>query len=96
LIAAGLVTDPHPSQFLNQPILDHPVHPVVWGAIPLVSKKRILANVFCVKCESPAQMVDFSGKLEKHADLILTGKCSVCGHKVVRLLETSEIRNENN
>ena len=69
---------------------------VVWGVIPLAAKKRILANVFCVKCQGSAQMVDFTGKLEKHGDLILTGKCGVCGHKVVRMLETSEIRNENN
>ena len=69
---------------------------VLWGAIPLAAKKRILANVYCVKCRGSVQIVDFTGKLEKHGDLILTGKCAVCAHEVVRMLETSEIRNENN
>lgn len=39
-------------------------------------------------------MVEFTGKEEK-ADVVLTGRCAKCGGKVVRILETSEDRVEN-
>ena len=69
---------------------------VLWGAIPSAAKKRILANVFCGKCGSSRPIVNFTGNVEAHGDLILRGSCAVCGHDVVRLLETSEIRVQNN
>jgi hypothetical protein len=69
---------------------------VLWGAIPSAAKNRILANVFCGKCGGSRPIINFTGDVEDHGDLILRGSCAVCGHKVVRLLETSEIRNENN
>lgn len=69
---------------------------VLWGVIPLAAKKQILANVYCVRCGGSVQIVDFSGEVEEPGDLLLKGKCAVCGGEVVRMLETSEIRNENN
>ena len=69
---------------------------VLWGAIPLAAQKRILANVFCVKCRGAVQITNFTGDVEKNGDVILKGSCAVCGHEVVRVLETSENRNENN
>jgi|GEM_PF-946815 len=69
---------------------------VLWGAIPLAAKQQILANVFCVTCQGIVQMVNFKGKLDKRGDVILKGSCAVCGHRVVRVLETSENRNANN
>jgi len=69
---------------------------VLWGAIPLETQERILKNVFCVKCRTAVQIVNFAGTVEKNGDLILKGSCAVCGHEVVRSLETSEVRNENN
>jgi hypothetical protein len=62
---------------------------VLWNSIPREARERILKNVFCVKCCGPAEMIEFSGR-EKHGDIILTGSCAKCGHKVVRVVETSE------
>ena len=69
---------------------------VLWGAIPIEAQKRILAAVFCSKCLTSVQIVKFTGKVEKHGDVILKGSCAVCGHKVVRVVETSENKIENN
>ena len=68
---------------------------VLWGMVPREAKERILKNVFCVRCKGAAEMVKFRGKVEK-GDVVLTGSCAKCGHKVVRVLETSEARTENN
>ena len=62
---------------------------LLWGSIPREARPRILKNVFCPKCCGPAEMVKVSGK-EKNGDIILTGSCAKCGHKVVRVVETSE------
>ncbi len=69
---------------------------VLWGAIPLEAQERILKNVFCIKCRTAVKIVNFTGTVEKNGDLILEGSCAVCGQKVVRVVETSEVRNENN
>ena len=69
---------------------------VLWGPIPVAAKKRILAKVFCVKCRKSVQIVNFTGDVDKRGDVILKGSCAVCGREVVRVLETSENRSENN
>ena len=62
---------------------------VVWSAVLPHQKEKVLKNVFCAKCGGVAEMVKFSGKMEK-GDLILRGSCKKCGGKVVRLIESSE------
>ena len=69
---------------------------VLWGTIPLAARKRILANCFCVKCLTSVQIVNFKGDVKMNGNVILKGSCAVCGYEVVRILETSEIRIENN
>ena len=69
---------------------------VLWGAIPIVMQEKILNNVYCVICQTSVSIVNFAGNVDGHGDLILTGSCEVCGQKVVRLLETAEIKNKNN
>lgn len=69
---------------------------VLWGAIPLETQKRILMNVFCVACRKAVQIINYTGNVKKNGDLFLEGSCAVCGHEIVRTLETSENRNENN
>jgi len=68
---------------------------VLWGTVPKGAKERVLKNCFCTQCKGAAEMVDFKG-VEKKGDLVLTGSCARCGHRVVRVLETSEARFENN
>jgi hypothetical protein len=69
---------------------------VLWGTIPPKAQKRILNAVFCVKCRTSVQIVNYTGDVQKNGDLLLKGACASCGHEVVRLVETSEARNENN
>jgi hypothetical protein len=71
-----------------------PMAEALWSIIPNRDREKILANVFCRKCREAVQMVDYTGTAEK-GDLILEGKCAGCGHKVVRLVETSEMRPPN-
>jgi hypothetical protein len=68
---------------------------VLWKAIPLEVQQRVLKNAFCLKCRTVVQIVNFTGLIDMD-DLILTGSCAVCGDQVVRSLETSEFRKENN
>jgi hypothetical protein len=62
---------------------------VLWGTIPREARERVLKNVWCVECRGAVEMVRFTGE-EKNGDLILSGSCAQCGHKVVRVVETSE------
>jgi hypothetical protein len=68
---------------------------ILWGTIPAWAKDEILKNVFCVKCRSSVEIVDYTKK-ERRGDLILKGRCGVCGHEVVRVVETSEAPPPNN
>jgi len=62
---------------------------VLWGTIPREARERILANVFCGKCRDSVTITKFTGE-EENGDVILKGACAKCGHKVVRVVETSE------
>ena len=68
---------------------------VLWGTIAKEARDRILANVFCVKCDGPATMTNFTGE-ELKGDVHLKGSCAKCGHEVVRVVETSERDNSGN
>ena len=68
---------------------------ILWGTVPKEAKERILKNVFCPQCAGPAEMLRFKGA-EMKGDVVLTGSCAKCGHKVVRVLETSELPIRNN
>ena len=68
---------------------------ILWSAISKENQQRVLKNVFCGKCRTSVEMVQFTGKVE-HGNIILEGSCAVCGGKVVRLLETSELDEQRN
>jgi len=57
-----------------------------WGRVPKSAQAQILQNVFCVKCADSVPIILESAKM-KRDDLILRGKCKVCGHEVCRLVE---------
>jgi hypothetical protein len=67
---------------------------LLWYSIPANAREGILENVFCAKCKG-SEMVDYSGS-EKNGDLVLEGSCANCGHRVVRVVETSEAPPPNN
>ncbi len=57
-----------------------------WSKIPEWAQTKILENVFCTGCSTSTSIILESAKMQK-ADLILRGKCKVCGHEVCRLVE---------
>ena len=66
-----------------------------WGGIPVAMQKRILKNALCAKCNILVEIVDYTGTVE-NGDLILDGSCAVCGHAAARVVETSQMKHENN
>jgi hypothetical protein len=68
---------------------------ILWGTLPAWAKEKILKNMFCVRCRTSVEIVDYT-KRERRGDLILEGRCGVCGHEVVRVVETSEAPPPNN
>jgi len=68
---------------------------ILWSAISKENQQRVLKNVFCGKCRTSVEMVQFTGKVEQ-GKIILEGLCAVCGGKAVRVLETSELDEQRN
>ena len=68
---------------------------ILRSTIPAWAKDKILKNVFCVQRRTSVAIVDYSKK-ERRGDVILKGRCGVCGHTVVRVVETSEAPPPNN
>lgn len=62
---------------------------LLWSIVPRGARGRILKNVFCTRCRTSVEIVNYKGA-EKKGDVILTGSCKLCGHQVVRVVETSE------
>jgi hypothetical protein len=71
-----------PEQFI-------PEAAILWSAISKVNQQRVLKSVFCGKCLTSVEIVKFTAKMD-HGDILLKGKCAVCGGKVARVVETSE------
>ena len=67
---------------------------LLWSIVPKDARAQILKAVFCTRCRTSVEIVDYKGT-EKNGDVVLTGSCKVCGHKVVRVVETSEQRTNN-
>ena len=57
-----------------------------WNKIPESIQKKILDNVWCSNCSGSATIILESAKMEQK-DLILRGKCRVCGQEVCRVVE---------
>jgi hypothetical protein len=60
----------------------------LWDTIAPVHQERILENVFRTRCAGSVGMVHYTGTV-KQGDIRLEGQCAVCGHTVVRIVETS-------
>lgn len=57
-----------------------------WMALPSDIKRKILDNVWCSQCRKSVTICDYKANLESEV-VVLRGFCSVCGHKVARVLE---------
>ena len=62
---------------------------LLWSAVPPQAKEEILRAVWCGQCRSATPMVDYTGK-EVGGDVVLEGRCGVCGGRVARVVETSQ------
>jgi hypothetical protein len=68
---------------------------LLWHTVPAKAKDQILKNVFCTRCKGSVEIVDYTGS-EKNGDLVLEGSSANCGHRMVRVVETSEAPPTNN
>jgi hypothetical protein len=57
-----------------------------WEAIPERQRLILLANVWCGRCQTETAIVDYHGRFQS-GNLILQGRCSICGGEVARLVE---------
>jgi len=68
---------------------------LLWGAMSPEMQKRILKTALCAKCNTFVEIIDYYGKVV-NGDLVLDGSCAVCGHASARVVEPSQMRQENN
>jgi len=58
----------------------------LWEAISGDNRKKLLANVWCGKCQDSVTIKKYSGTV-KAGDLLLVGECAVCHGDVARIVE---------
>lgn len=64
---------------------------VLWQTLPEQLREGILKAVWCGQCRKGVPIVDYAGK-EVSGDVILEGRCGICGARVAHRVETSERR----
>ena len=64
---------------------------LLWSTIPPATRTSILQEVWCGRCRQAVEIVNYTGG-EQDGNLLLEGKCGVCGGRVRRFLETAEAR----
>ncbi|NTU80465.1 MAG: hypothetical protein HGA45_13980 [Chloroflexales bacterium] len=63
----------------------------LWEQLPAETQHLILTHVWCPHCGQARRMALIGGTIIVD-DLVLTGLCTVCGHRVARLLEGDGLR----
>jgi hypothetical protein len=67
----------------------------LWATIPVEVQEGILSSAWCSECVTDVRIINFSGNV-LYGEVILIGWCVMCHHNIVRVVETSETRIENN
>lgn len=62
---------------------------LLWSTVPAEARLRILRAVWCGNCRKSVEIVDYRGR-ERNGDIVIKGACRQCGHRVCRVVETSE------
>lgn len=62
---------------------------LLWSTVRPDAKAGILKSVWCAKCRAAVEIVDYKG-CEKNGNVVLDGKCKICGGRVRRVVETAE------
>jgi hypothetical protein len=60
----------------------------LWFSIPEPQREMLLRNVWCGHCRTAVEIVDYTGR-EVRGDVLLEGRCKVCGGGVGRHVETA-------
>ena len=68
---------------------------LLWQTVPQDVRDAILRAVWCGQCRKGVPIVEYVGK-EIGGDVILEGRCGICGGRVARRVETSEDRHPSN
>jgi len=68
---------------------------ILWQTLPARVRSGLLNNVWCGHCRTSVSLVDYTGKAVG-GDLVLTGRCGVCGGRVARHVEIFEARSPEN
>ncbi len=63
----------------------------LWAAIAVDTRKRLLSNVWCGKCQHEVTIINYSGAV-KAGNLLLVGKCAECQGDMARLIEGEQIK----
>jgi uncharacterized CHY-type Zn-finger protein len=58
----------------------------LWAAIPSDTRKQLLSNVWCGKCQHEVTITNYSGT-DKGDNILLVGKCAICQSDVARVIE---------
>ena len=64
---------------------------MLWQTVSEPAQEAILRAVWCGQCRKGVPIIDYAGK-EIGGDVILEGRCGICGGRVARRVETSEAR----
>jgi thiol-disulfide isomerase/thioredoxin len=62
---------------------------LLWKSVPVQAREAILSEVWCGRCRKGVPIVDYFGK-EVGGDVVLEGRCGVCGGRVGRHVEISQ------
>jgi uncharacterized CHY-type Zn-finger protein len=62
---------------------------LLWNSVPPETREAILQAVWCGHCRTAVEIADYTME-EKGGDVVLSGRCRVCGQPVRRVVETSE------
>ena len=68
---------------------------LIWSAVPPEVREEILRAVWCGNCRAAVEIVDYTGG-EERGDLIIEGRCRICGREVRRFVESSESTQHQN
>lgn len=63
----------------------------IWGKDWDFFVEEIIPNCFCQTCKEVVTIVDFKIVVNDFNDVILRGKCAVCGDGVNRYTKTGEV-----
>lgn len=66
----------------------------IWNKLTDSEKETWTTNAFCQMCKAPIGKDDFNGSIHE-GELALFHKCEQCGNREVRLIDTTNKKNQD-